>query len=365
MYTFFQLPLRFVFSWALLKFRGGSSRDRSWIAITASRFFAALVAAWFSLQMLNKPSGSKKPSSHLNIPEAPHAEASICSKPIAGRTMDLTLFAVVRSIETIIGNIWSRHQSSRAAHGRWTQLEQFISRYVDASVFAASSGMIMWAWIYYPYKLPRAYDKWIKGAAQVDRRLIEVLRQARRGEFVYGRKAEGVLILESMCREFQWPLEWGDPSKTIPIPCEVVHTGLGPSCHWHAAVRFLRTFRFALATYLPLQLLIKMRSPSWKAFWRALKEALRSSAFLGAFVGLFWYGVCLSRTQLGPRILSSKRVTPMMWDGGLCIRAGCVLCGWSILIEAAKRRQEVAFFVAPKAAATLLPRSYDRKVRPP
>ena len=38
------------------------------------------------------------------------------------------------------------------------------------------------------------------------------------------------------------------------------------------------------------------------------------------------------------------------------------MCGWSILIEAAKRRQELAFFVAPKAAATVLPRHYRRMV---
>ena len=39
-----------------------------------------------------------------------------------------------------------------------------------------------------------------------------------------------------------------------------------------------------------------------------------------------------------------------------------MMCGWSILIEAAKRRQELAFFVAPKAAATVLPRHYRRMV---
>jgi hypothetical protein len=41
------------------------------------------------------------------------------------------------------------------------------------------------------------------------------------------------------------------------------------------------------------------------------------------------------------------------------------LCGWSILVENAKKRQEVAFFVAPRAAAVLLPRRYDIKVHFP
>lgn len=40
----------------------------------------------------------------------------------------------------------------------------------------------------------------------------------------------------------------------------------------------------------------------------------------------------------------------------------CAACGWSILIETAKRQAEIAFFVAPRAIAGLLPRTYDRKV---
>ncbi|KAL8820860.1 MAG: hypothetical protein Q9223_001016 [Gallowayella weberi] len=94
---------------------------------------------------------------------------------------------------------------------------------------------------------------------------------------------------------------------------------------------------------------------------RTCKAALRSSAFLASFISLFYYGVCLSRTQLGPRLVSPKVISPMMWDQGLCVCAGCVLCGWSILIETKRRRQEVALFVAPRAAATLLPRQYEVK----
>lgn len=40
-----------------------------------------------------------------------------------------------------------------------------------------------------------------------------------------------------------------------------------------------------------------------------------------------------------------------------------MLCGCSILVESAGRRGEVAFFVAPRALATLLPRVYERKKR--
>ena len=138
-------------------------------------------------------------------------------------------------------------------------------------------------------------------------------------------------------------------------------THIGPSCHWHATTRFFKAFKFALAMYLPLQLLLKMRHPSLSQLQKACREATRSSVFLGAFVALFYYGVCLSRTRLGPKLVSKETVTPLMWDSGLCVRAGCILCGWSILIEAEKRRQELAMFVVPRAAATLFPRRYDKK----
>lgn len=220
----------------------------------------------------------------------------------------------------------------------------------------------MWAWFYLPNRLPQAYNKWIGEAAQVDHRLIGVLRKAHTGDFIYGEDTGQAHILQDMCSDYGWPLAWGDPAKTIPIPCEIVHMGTGPSCHRHAALRFWRAFRFALATNLPLQLLVKARTPSFRAFRRACEEAVRSSAFLGSFVGLFYYGVCLSRTQLGPRIFSRETVTPMMWDSGLCVRAGCALCGLSTLIEAERRRTELALFVAPRALATLFPRDYDTVV---
>ena len=139
--------------------------------------------------------------------------------------------------------------------------------------------------------------------------------------------------------------------------------GVGPSCERHAASRFVGAFKFAMATNLPLNLILRARSPSRQAFAQAITNSLRSSTFLAAFITLFYYSICLSRTRLGPKIFGPEHVTPMMWDSGLDICAGCVMCGVSILIEAERRRQEGAFFVAPRAAATFFPRRYDQKVR--
>lgn len=379
MYSFFQFAARVLLDRVASTFKAKKRRTQSTNLVSMTRFAAAFCSAWLSFSIINSTSRSKRvqeeatASRETTAEEIRSCEGSLSNAIVredrrslqfsAGATLDLTLFVAIRSVETVIGEFWFRYQCFRKSRGKRTTFEEYFPRFLDASVFAVSSGLIMWSWIYYPARLPRGYNTWITAVAQVDHRLIKLLRKARAGEFNYGHDADKAPILESMCKDFNWPLRWADPSQTIPIPCDVVHSGLGPSCYWHVAVRFSRAFKFALITYLPLQLVMKMRNPSRNALWRALVEAFRSSAFLGAFVGLFWSGVCVSRTQLGPKVFGPRIVTPIMWDRGLCIRVGCILCGWSILIEATKRRQEITFFVAPKATATLLPRDYDRKVR--
>jgi hypothetical protein len=183
------------------------------------------------------------------------------------------------------------------------------------------------------------------------------------GQFVYGKDTGQAPLLQSMCADYGWPKEWGDPAKTIPIPCEMVHMGCGPNCEWHAISRFYRAFRFSYAMYFPLQLLVRIRSKQpLTSISHAAKEAARSSSFLALFITFFYYSVCLARTRLGPKLFSRQTVTPMMWDSGLDVGAGCMACGWSILVESPRRRQEIAFFVAPRAAAALLPRRYPKEV---
>jgi hypothetical protein len=180
---------------------------------------------------------------------------------------------------------------------------------------------------------------------------------------VYGEDTGKSPLLRGLCQELDLPEDYADPSKTIPIPCELYHCGTGKSCEIHAASRFWRSWKLAMEIYIPLQLLSRMRSSNFKSMLGALKSAARSSSFLAAFVALFYYAVCLARTRLGPKLFSPKTVTPQMWDSGLCVLAGCLACGWSIMLEKPSRRQEIAFFVAPRALATILPRVYDKQYR--
>lgn len=229
---------------------------------------------------------------------------------------------------------------------------------IDPAVFSVSCAFIMWSWFYYPEKLPPSYNKWITSAASVDMRLIEALRRCRARTLRYGEDTGDAPLLGSMCADYQWPVEWGDPAKSIPFPCEIVHMGCGSSCEFHAISRFARSWKWAMYTYLPLALAFKLRRPSQKNLILAFLSAARSSAFLGTFIMLFYYGVCIGRTRVGPYAIGKSTACRQYIDGGLCVGTGCLLCGWSVLIETSSRRKDMSLFVAPRALATVVPRKY-------
>lgn len=219
----------------------------------------------------------------------------------------------------------------------------------------------MWAFIYVPERLPQSYNKWITQAAQVDQRLLVALRRLKSGSITYGTEGSKseVSFLEGMCKDFNWPLYYADPVKSAPFPCAMVHMGRGHNCEWNAVSRFAKTSVICLSTYVPLNIALVLRNPTRQSLVYAMKSSARSSAFIGAFTALFYYGVCLGRTRLGPRILGTSTQAAQTLDSGVCIGAGCALCGWTILLEHEGRRKDIGLWVTPRALATVLPRRYD------
>lgn len=356
-----------------------------------SRFISAFISAYISFILLNfNPSQStaeqkrlksavpllnaaKHPGPFEDPPERLRPEEEITQyqlfsrAELAGKTMDLSIFAVIRALDIAISTIWARGASTRSKAG------QIVSRVTPSILFCFSAATIMHSWFYSPSRLPQTYNRWISAAAALDRRLLLALRHARYGTFVYKKDTGMAPLLGSLAKDLHLPEELGDPAKTVPVPCELVHMGCGKSCEKHAIFQFCRGGLFAAKMYAPLQLLVlarKYRSAtksgaklSWDAVLRAGIDVTRSSSFLGAFIALFYYGVCLSRTRLGPKLFSSKTVSPQMWDSGLCVLGGSLLCGSSILVERERRRLEILLFVLPRAAATWFPRRYLREDR--
>lgn len=271
-----------------------------------------------------------------------------------GRTLDLTLFTAARAVDVIVRAVWTR-----TAGNSKSKATLALGQLADPVVFSLSSSAIMWSWFFAPANLPKSYRQWISSAASVDDRLIEALRRCQAHELRYGEETGQSPLLSSMCKDYGLPPVWGDPAITIPFPCELVHMGCGSSCELHALSRFYRSFRWSLATYLPLSLALQLRKkPTAVTLRQAVLSAARSSAFLGTFITLFYYGVCLARTRLGPLIIGNDIKARNKIDGGICVGTGCALCGWSIFLEVARRRPELAMFVAPRAVATFLPRKY-------
>lgn len=351
----------------------GPSTRLSHTVVTRIQFICSLLSAWLAFGLLNRDEGwvrkrAKSRSaatvdiSNFDSPNQHHLPPPSYHPHYAGKTIDFTLFAFCRALDVAVILAWTRTRSKPwHPERRSPRLANAIRKLADPSIFSASAAIIMWSWFYAPHRLPRAYNHWISKAADIDRRLIKALRLARQGDFVYGEDTGQAPLLTGLCQELGLPEEYADPTKTIPIPCVLYHCGTGKSCEVHAISRFWRSWKFAMELYLPLQLLARIRSANMKSLFNVIKAAARSSSFLAGFVALFYYAVCLARTRLGPRIFSRKTITPQMWDSGLCVLTGCLACGWSILLEKPSRRQEITFFVAPRALATILPRVYDKQ----
>lgn len=389
-----QQPIYRALKRVILRFHSLSGRLATPQLIFLARFLSALVSAAVSFHLLNTPSNEPESLQLSSVRSAPNTGVvkdgtpfkgrprsstipdgipplpvgietlpirAAQMHPLAGKTLDLTLFAFVRAVDALC------HMSPIPQNPRLRQIRGIAHKYANPFLFITSCATIMHAFFYAPLRLPHNYRAWISRLACVDERLIHALRQIRFGNFIYGQETGMSALLGDMCDDYGLPTEWGNPAKTVPIPCELVHHGRGPNCEYHALYRLARGIIMAMGVYAPLQAVILLRrlskpgAKAKEAIILAMIDAFRSSAFLGSFVALFYYGVCLARTRLGPKLLG-KRVSPQMWDGGLCIMAGCWLCGWSVLMEVPKRRAELMLFVLPRSLAVWMPRRYDIEV---
>lgn len=67
------------------------------------------------------------------------------------RTVDLTLAALVRAVDVIVQNLWTRRAPAA------TRAERLLKKEADAIVFAMSCTIIMFAWFYTPERLPKYF----------------------------------------------------------------------------------------------------------------------------------------------------------------------------------------------------------------
>lgn len=266
---------------------------------------------------------------------------SIYSRQIS---LDLTLLVVTRAVDTVVASSFKKVGGDKYA---------LIG---DGALFIVSSALIMYSWFYQPSRLPTAYRNWITSAASMDDEFVTLLRDVKNKKVVYGERGPGEHLLEGFCKRYNQPVEKGSLYLNQPLSCECVHAFVTPNCELHALWRFCRGFNFSMKLYGSINfvmVLLNRRKPNFgKNLLLAIINACRSSCFLGSFIALCWYGVCLGRTRLLPRLFPGVPMT--RWDDTIAVACGCALCGFSCFVDTPRRRKELALFVAPRAVGTLV-----------
>ncbi|GAA5850225.1 hypothetical protein JCM8547_001049 [Rhodosporidiobolus lusitaniae] len=329
-----------------------------------STFVASSVSSLLALLILQSPrrrprlARSTPPVPALDFNVTPYIPVESAQAPVQSPTLDLTLFIFVRAADTLVR---LSHERAPPARGRFAPFLRFAAEHGDVLLFSAASSRVMWSWFYRSDELPPSYSKFILQLARMDPRLLQLLRYARAGRFVYGKEPDEEV--SKMCAEIAahagQDASLVNPASISRLNCSFVHGRLGAgSCETNALKRWARALLDSLLIYLPVHaippLLFNLRrvlrSPS-SSLLRILFAASRSSAFLATFVASIYASVCLVRTRL-PQLFPFVPQQPL--DSGLCVLAGCFACGWSVLLENPRRRREMALYVAPRAVYAIL-----------
>jgi len=84
-----------------------------------TRWISTFFAAYLSLKVLQ----SKKSEAFIDVVSYDTLNGvKLRPTHFAGRTIDLTLFAVTRAFDVIIGELWSQRKTRRVAAGTWTKV---------------------------------------------------------------------------------------------------------------------------------------------------------------------------------------------------------------------------------------------------
>lgn len=259
-------------------------------------------------------------------------------------SLDLTLLIATRAMDTALS-------SALLGVGGGS-----YSSVGDGALFIVSSTLIMYSWFLHPEKLPPAYRNWITQAANMDNDIVRLLKLIKEKKVKYGEAGPYDELMDNYCRKHGRDPKEGSLVTNIPLSCEAVHAFKTKSCELHALWRFIRGFKFAFKLYGGINLILLLISGKNRSFARralkSLKSSIRSSCFLGSFIFLNWYGVCLARTRMLPKLF--PQVSPERWDDTICVATGCFFSGFSCFVETPQRRKELALFVAPRAVGTLI-----------
>lgn len=83
-----------------------------------SKWTSAFIAGWLSIKLLQ----SKKSEAYVENVYHETSEGRVLRPThFAGRTLDLTVFAIMRALDVIVGELWSQRKIRRVATQKWNQ----------------------------------------------------------------------------------------------------------------------------------------------------------------------------------------------------------------------------------------------------
>ncbi|KDN45295.1 hypothetical protein K437DRAFT_256639 [Tilletiaria anomala UBC 951] len=184
---------------------------------------------------------------------SPGTEANSRSRPkrkaTPSPTIDFTLFALVRGLDTFVRVLLFLLAGGAAASGADSQtagvrkilrvsgkgkadsgtnallarmsrkVGNLVVNQVEGLIFVVCCAEIMFSWFYYPERLPPTYNKWITNLAAMDQRLLTILRCRRFSKpyyWCYGDpnvSPAGIDLCSSLSESLGHPYQWGDVTR--------------------------------------------------------------------------------------------------------------------------------------------------------
>ena len=223
-------------------------------------------------------------------------------------------------------------------------LESFVGAHGDVLMFALSSAQVMYAYVMRPETLDPGFWNFIVRAGPIDKETLGAVRAQCNGSPVDLRH------LAQYAVPGKDPKGWTTGERLPCVPCVIMHRDTGCAmCASHAVAASADTFRKCFPFYLSIHLVPFCVLNAAKALRNpvgtvttATGATIRSTTFISAFVGSYMASICGLRWLRGGK------------EHRAAYYAAGIVAGSMLFIEKKSRRGELALYLLPRAADSLV-----------
>ena len=242
---------------------------------------------------------------------------------------------------SIGGNVRSAETNPKSLRGA---LETVVGAHGDVLLFALSSAQVMYAYVMRPETLDPGFWNFIVRAGPIDKETLGAVRAQCSGSPV------DLSDLAQYAVPGKDPKAWTTGERLPCVPCAVMHRDTGCAlCASHAVAASAATFRKCFPFYLSIHLVPFCVLNAAKALRNpvgtvttATGATIRSTTFISAFVGSYMASICGLRWARGGK------------EHRAAYYAAGIVAGSMLFIEKKSRRGELALYLLPRAADSLV-----------